>query len=451
MSLFSLDWFKSQKRKREEKLLTEVIQTQKELLTELQSRPYRTLKMINDQITVVLNNGDIISKSGATEDDFEKVKTAKNIFEINEIISNKNVIAEEFKKAREYERLKIVAKGIDILKNIPDFEVVDNSVYLKDSNGNVINRSIPQLLVEKFIEITNAYTGHYDTIKEDTIYKSLKKFWLKCCLNPNAKSAEGLYRFLDNNNMKIDKHGNFYAYRRVLSKNEENKELVEFISNTYIKVRSVWKKNPNNYPVWEDREGNLSFSKNSNKDGVNIFHGRLGDLYKSLPSMQNKSYTDSHTRTYDYKVGEVISMPRYEGDDNSNIACSKGFHGANHKLYDYTSFGDTVALMIINPSDVLAVPEAGKLRTCRWFFAAVLDKEEQYILDDPDFDVTDLGDVFEEKCANNLQEYTQNSFAEEVKRHTFTIPQISASEITSIVLSLDEMREILSKRVVKSE
>ncbi len=164
--------------------------------------------------------------------------------------------------------------------------------------------------------------------------------------------------------------------------------------------------------------------------------------------MKENSYTDKHTHTFDYRVGSVSSMPRNSGDDNNQISCSKGFHQAS-KEYDYSGFGDTPILTIINPIDVLAVPlgEVGKLRTCRWFFAMTLPEDEQFILDDEDFDVTELGDIFEEKCNENLENYVHNSFTEEVKRHTFTIPQISDKQITNIVKSLEEMNNEIKGRI----
>lgn len=105
--------------------------------------------------------------------------------------------------------------------------------------------------------------------------------------------------------------------------------------------------------------------------------------------------------------------------------------------------------MIINPIDVLAVPlnEVGKLRVCRWFFATTLPEDEKYILDDEDFDVSDLGDIFEEECLKDMVNYVQNSFAEEVQRHTFQIPTLTASELSGIVLTLEEMKKEISKRV----
>lgn len=91
--------------------------------------------------------------------------------------------------------------------------------------------------------------------------------------------------------------------------------------------------------------------------------------------------------------------------------------------------------------------EVGKLRVCRWFFATTLPEDEKYILDDDEFDVTDLGDIFEEECQEGLIDYVQNSFAEEVQRHTFNIPKLSASTVGYIVSSLDEMQAAISTRV----
>ena len=70
--------------------------------------------------------------------------------------------------------------------------------------------------------------------------------------------------------------------------------------------------------------------------------------------MQENRYTSAHTGEEDYRVGNVISMPRNEGDDNNSVSCSMGFHAAS-KEYDYSGFGDQDILVIINPIDVLAV------------------------------------------------------------------------------------------------
>lgn len=464
MGLLSLSWFKTEKQKElealeveEKKLKIQQLQNnieygkkvdkeeeEYEIRQKLDQKLYSTIKLVNNTLTVVLKDGTIFSKSDAKQEDFLKVKEANTENDILVVFATKEA-------AQKIEDVKKTLESIDVLEGNEDFVLENNSVYIK-VNGVKINRSLPKLLIDKFAEITK--NMHPFPVDESTEYQSLKKFWLKCCTNPNARSAEDLYEFLSKHQFKIDKHGNFYAYRRVVSKGAENQQLVEFVSNTYTKVKAIWKKRPSDYTVWRKSpfdSGEFIFSKGQpllkNHESATSY-GNLEELYLNLPNMQKKNYTSAHTGREDYRIGEVISMPRNEGNDDNTVSCSKGFHAAS-KEYDYSGFGDTPILMIINPTDVLSVPigEVGKLRTCRWFFASVLGEDEQHILDDSEFEVEDLGDVFEEKCLENMQEYVQNSFAEEVKRHTFTLSNLSSNEVSNIVKSLEQMKNDIMNRV----
>ncbi len=451
MSLFSLSWFKSNKEepkieKKENDLSIKLTfkgdekVDRKELYIAGVDRPYKKVKLVNDVLTVILNDGCVVSKCNSTHEEFLKVRTSATEKELLGFMTS-DTGKNEFKKLEQqhaYEQ--VMFEKVAALINHEDFEIKDNSIYLKG-----VDRSIPELLVTEFARVINE--EHTDA------YNSLKNFWLKCCLNPNAQSAEDLYKFLSHHQFKIDKHGNFYAYRRVVKiRTDDNTELVEFIANAYNKVKAVWKKRPVDHVVYEiNKEYHVTsivgFAKVTSNFEIKNY-GNLKELYLGLDKMVGNRYTDDHTRSYDYRVGQVISMPRHHGNDDNSVSCSKGFHAAS-KEYDYSGFGDTPILVIINPIDVLAVPlnEEGKLRMCRWFFATTLPEDEQYILDDEEFDVTDLGDIFEEKCMEGLTEYVQNSFAEEVQRHTFNIPKLTAGELSSIVTSLEQMQEVISKRI----
>ena len=475
MNILTLDWFKSQKQIEIERLKVKEQKLKNKLLKkklkdnlntinvnpaddDFQERnviweelkPYSGLKLVNDVLTITLNNGDVIVKPCATQEDFIAVRNAYSEEDIFIVTAGKEIVEENKKEQKEYNKAIALKDGIDKLAHFKDFKIIDDSVYLKG-----VDRSLPQLLVEKFLEIINYEKG--EDFERGEIYNypeylALKQFWLKCCLNPNANSAEDLYTFLSFHQFKIDKHGNFYAYRRVVSKANVNKELVDFVSNAYNKVKAVWKKNPASYNVHKKVDEGYFFmpeSNTSHKGQEDIsFLGNLKELYLNLPDLQENSYTSSHTGIENYHVGSIVSMPRNDGDDDNSVSCSKGFHAAS-KEYDYSGFGDVPILVIINPIDVLAVPlnEIGKLRTCRWFFSMTLSEDEQHILDDDDFDVAELGDVFEEKCSENLENYVHNSFAEEVKRHTFTIPEMSHTQINKIVKSLNEMTEEIKGRI----
>ena len=72
MSIFSLDWFKSKKSKKLEELKIEEQMLKNELLRKQlvpEQKHYHKLKLVNDVLTVVLLNGEVLSKAGCTADD----------------------------------------------------------------------------------------------------------------------------------------------------------------------------------------------------------------------------------------------------------------------------------------------------------------------------------------------------------------------------------------------
>jgi hypothetical protein len=448
----SLAWFKEKLHlKSSEEKLQKRVDEEVAKIFKTQSL-YRTIRLVNSSLTIVLYDGTVLNKPDATTDDYNYCIAAKTVEEIRHIISDtKNVksvpkVEEEpvIVTAKEVETIK---KGYEALRDLSDFKIEDGCVYWGD-----IKRSLPQQLVEAICKLVESEgAGGLYTNEQ---YLSLKKFWLKCCLNPNAQSAEDLYTFLSNHKFKIDRHGNFYAYRRVKSKhtNQVDKELMEFVSNAYTKVKAVWKYNPKHFTVHnKDNEYRIQDTRKKNyeshKDGL---IGNLATMYLDITNTPGLHYTSAHTGLEDYRIGEVISMPRNQGDDNNNVSCSTGFHAASKK-YDYSGFGDCPILMIINPTDVLSVPkgEVGKLRTCRWFFACVLDEKEKHILDEDCFDVTNLGDLFEEKIQENIEDDIVRGFAEEVERHSFYVPTVTDADIKYIVKSLDEMKKTINSRVEK--
>ena len=78
-----------------------------------------------------------------------------------------------------------------------------------------------------------------------------------------------------------------------------------------------------------------------------------------------------------------------------------------------------------------------------------LEKDERYILDEEDFNVLELGDIYNEKCFEDIEEHVKNGFTQEVKRHTFTLPTLSSKELSLIINSLEEMSNVINNRVVE--
>ena len=146
----SLDWFKQTA----ESAITKVVAEKLESLMQEEEtprvKPYLRIQLANDTLTVVLTDGTVLSKPGATEDDYYAIIEAKSAHEIHAIVGSKDVAADVEKAKAEAARIKALQKGIQLLGDLPDFTVEGNSVYLTGTS-----RSMPQLLVEKFIEIVD--------------------------------------------------------------------------------------------------------------------------------------------------------------------------------------------------------------------------------------------------------------------------------------------------------
>ncbi|NIU02289.1 MAG: hypothetical protein GWN01_15715 [Nitrosopumilaceae archaeon] len=79
-------------------------------------------------------------------------------------------------------------------------------------------------------------------------------------------------------------------------------------------------------------------------------------------------WTDCYTGTIDNSVGNRVSVPREEVDDDSNRTCSEGLHAAA-KSYLSHFRGERVVKVLVNPKDVVSIPtdyNDAKMRTCEY-------------------------------------------------------------------------------------
>jgi hypothetical protein len=360
----SLEWFKSKVETSIDKVIASKIDSLiQEESEKKEGRLYFSMKMVNKNLTVVLNDGAIISKPNACEDDFHAVANATSIEEILAIVSSPEVMADVEKVKVEAARIKALQKGIQLLGVLSDFTVEGQSVYLAGTS-----RTMPQLLVEKFIEVVDRVGQTFvdektfeEHLNDDEEYMALKNFFMWCCLNPRAEVAHELYRFLTENSFRITKQGFIVALRNIVTLHGSPK-LVHFVSNTYNKVKAVWKKNPNEYTVFlengeyklvhDDKlfkeetftsttcpecEGEGQFydkwdeewtEECENCDGtgeveeyeytitVPVNHGEkignLVELYLDLPNREENRFTDDWTKSFDIRIGQVTSMPKEE-------------------------------------------------------------------------------------------------------------------------------------------
>jgi len=495
--MFSLNWFKSKKEREIEEIKHEIKlkQLQKELeridappspmwqtststtwmpqsipnppayqIKIEEEKPYKTVKMVNNVLTVVLNDGSILSKPNATTEDFESVRSAIDEFEIIDVMAVQEVVAERKKQEFEAEKARALQAGIKLLADLGDFEVKGNSVYLKG-----VNRTLPQLLVEEFLRIVNRNNSNPYALANDEEYQSLKRFFMWCCLNPRAEVADKLYNFLKKNSFKITKQGFFVALRNVVTLHGGT-ELVQFVSNAYNKVKAVWKKSPDNYEVYL-KDGVYSFIHKddtyvtetvesyddyeeeyydeeitSKRTDLGECIGNLTELYLDLPNRAENRFTDAHTRTFDIRVGRPVSMDPGACRWNTDDCGAEGLHFTSDEIH-YVGCGDQSVLVLINPMKVVGIGES-KGRCWEYLPIMTVPREEATeILHDLDFDTLQLDDSYAVRELESLTEKAKDGFVAESKKHEFNIPHISTVEIENIVASLDQMKQEISSRI----
>jgi hypothetical protein len=411
-------------------------------------KPYMHLKMVNDVLTIVLQNGDIISKPNATQDDFKAAQNASSEADLFTLVMSQEVKDEKMKRDAEVSRMKAIQKGLNELANFNDFVVDGYTVYLKG-----ISRSLPQILVEEFLAIIGAYSNmgiSNDEIEKslpyNESYQGLKRFFMWCCLNPRAEVAHELYRFLKENSFRITKQGFFVALRNVVSLCDDT-ALVDFVSNSYNKIKAIWKKDPSNFNVWRDSNNFLhlqDFNYQPSVDMTNV--GNLTDLYLELPEMKNNRYTDAWTKTFDIRVGVPVNMPMSDCNWSTQDCAAAGLHfTADH--INYVGCGDTSMLILINPMKVVGIGEF-KGRCYEYLpLMTVPTEESTTILHDLNFDTLELDDQYAVRELQTLVERTQAGFVAESRKYDFNIPNISIAEIKGITASLEEMYSEIADRV----
>lgn len=452
MSKFlSLEWFKERieksvdkvVEKKLDKLLDNLEDTDENLLLQPKAKLYLNIKLVNNVLTIVLNNGQILSKSEATLEDYEKVKACNSLEEI-EIVVSSSLNTEAIQAKKDIIKTKSILEGIKLLDGLDDFIVKDNSVYFKNTT-----RTLPPLLVEKFtlIVYNNGFPLEQCDLDIHEEYQSLKRFFMWCCLNPRAEVAEELYTFLTKNSFRITKQGFFVALRNVVTVGTDaDTELVKFISNAYNKIKAVWKKNPANYYVKLEDNGEYSLSKTAESNGINAVIGNLQDLYLDLPNMQENRFTDAHTRTFDIRVGQIVNMPMEECDWSTADCMHAGLHFTADEIH-YVGCGDTSVLILINPMKVVGIG-AKKGRCYEYLPIMTVPREEAtQILHDVDFDTLELDEQFAINELDDLEHKAQQGFVSETTKYQFNLPSISTVELKNIVKSLSKMNQEIKDRV----
>lgn len=487
--MLSLKWFKSAIERTIEKVVENKIE---QAFNELDNqeghtapsyvqyeKPYANIKMVNDTLTIVMNDGNIITKSPATSEDFNAARNCRTEACLFDLVSTQEVKDQRRKAEAEYEKAKAIQRGAEYLATLEEFEMKHGSLYLKG-----ISRSLPPLLVEEFLEVVGRRGG----TKNDE-FNALHRFFMWCCLNPRAEVADKLFNFLKKNSFSITKQGFFVALRNVVTLHGGT-ELVQFVSNAYNKVKAVWKKKPDEYHVFLENgeykmvHGDAMYKKEtctcSYCDGTgnipqydeyddseecpecngtgeyedlvlavkgeNI--GNLTELYLDLPNRAENRFTDAYTKTFDIRIGRPVSMPMEKCRWNTDDCGAEGLHFTSDEIH-YVGCGDTSVLVLINPMKVVGIGES-KGRCYEYLpIMTVPTEEATEILHDLDFDTLELDESYAVRELDNLAEKAKEGFTEERKKYDFNLPALSAVEVYTIVKSLDEIKQEISKRIVE--
>ena len=441
--------------------------------------------MVNDTLTIVMNDGNIITKSPATSEHFNAARDCKTESCLFDLVSTQEIKDERRKAEAEYEKAKAIQRGAEFLATLKEFEMKDGSLYLKG-----INRSLPPLLVEEFLEVV----GKHGNTNSDE-FNALHRFFMWCCLNPRAEVANDLFNFLKKNSFSITKQGFFVALRNVVTLHGST-ELVQFISNAYNKVKAVWKKKPDEYFVFLDKgeykmvhedaiykeetctcsycdgSGTIPCDDYDEEDdcycddscdcpecdgsGTIYKHeesqygeeiGNLTELYLDLPNRAENRFTDAHTKTFDIRIGRPVSMPMEECNWSRADCAHAGLHFTSDEIH-YVGCGDTSVLILINPMKVVGIGDS-KGRCYEYLpIMTVPSDEATEILHDLDFDTLELDESYAVRELDNLVEKAKEGFTAEAKKYDFNLPALSAVEVYTIVKSLDEIKKEISKRIV---
>lgn len=379
---------------------------------------------IKNSITVVLEDGTLLTSNICTDEMHEDIiANATNENGIRNILTPK------------YAELKgDVDSKIDMLKNYNKSEyltVVEESVYVK----SISDLTLPEDLA---VSIWNA-----EQADDLELLSTYLNFWILASLNKDPAARQNLFWFLNKYGMSISSSGLFVAYRNVKLYSEGktvNTEETQFITESFTKVRHKLKKSPKNYLVGRDDDGVLVCS--SAESMVPKVIGTLSDLYEGLSNEETAPvYTDGKTGTFRIRIGEPVTMDRDLCDANQNNICSSGLHVAGKSWLQSNYFGDTGLRVLINPSDVVAVPPRdsyGKMRVCAYYPVAVVGFDS-------------AGKIIDEKIEDGFVDnfidmisYVGEASNEETTKYSINIPAIPELSRAKILARMDDIKACLA-------
>lgn len=209
--------------------------------------------------------------------------------------------------------------------------------------------------------------------------------------------------------------------------------------------------------------------------------------YRLVKKTNDKNvFTDAHTGKFRIKIGEVVSIPRSECDEDGSRDCSKGLHVGSPSFigvakgegYDKqqghigtgyvsdrssnTGLGDQAIIAFVNPAHVVSIPDSDtrKLRTSEYYPFKLTTAEEIISVEDSDYHVyendykkVELEQLMQSVDKDALKEYFGGSKDADTAKLQKLKETLNANiakvakDTMATSLSLDEVKLLVSNRV----
>ena len=401
-------------------------------------------------IDVVFTDGDVIS-AVVESNIYEQIRNTSSKEDVLQLLTPNNVKGSNYDIDKNDEKFikEQITPIVDILSDVQDFKVINTDVFLKGVNSI----SIPSSIVAEFIRLVSEIQDlqdnsselidyeQLDKLKEE--YNSLLMFTYKLLLNPLKESREQLLNFIKKNDIKITSYGNLVLYRACWESKNEDTELIRFVAKEYLKIKA-WKKSPKNYTV-ASRLGNYKLLLNNEipKDDNPYWEnqGNLAELYSKLPEMQSKGkqYYSDHGKKK-IVIGDIYKIDDKDVNLDANVCAAGGLHCASYD-YDYSGFGDTNLIVLVNPSKTITVPtyDFSKMRVSEMMIVGINPNERGVHIDEGFY--SNLDENYHKYSIDELQEAFKNKSFEPISVST-EVTELSLKEVVNIT-------EVLKNRIVE--
>jgi hypothetical protein len=381
--------------------------------------------------------------------------TVLNMFTSTSSNIEKNIKNEQIKQKSIKKKLKTLDKSetkevkknqakekiynIGVLKKITEEGIKEEYEQLVITNDGIALKEfesipMPKLLVDKIQEFT----------KRKVSIQFLINFWYKCLQNPNHVARTKLFDYLLGQNIIITKSGNFVTYRMVKNCNAIGVKLDGYFTDAHTHTMKYWPKSVCLIPRSEcDEDGSRDCSKglhtgNPRFIGINIEKSNkeeLGNGYKTVTYSPNEEFG------YNEGYGTGYDKPKLKFDE---------------------SFGNVPIICIVNPANVVSVPDSDtrKMRSCEFYFVKTTTVEEvialeagDYLLFDEDYEKIEIDRIKDKIKEQGLEKYIA---ADSYRSSDITklrnklenkLISLKVNDVISPDLSLEQIKTIIKHRL----